>query len=73
MITLQAQYIVWRDAAMAAVVEMRGGGGPGRGKKAPAELRVLLPDDDPGQDVADRWRKDLCDKAQTGEKPNERI
>jgi ParB-like nuclease domain len=37
-------------------------GGPGRGKKGPAALRVLLPDGDPGQDVIDRWRKRLCGK-----------
>jgi hypothetical protein len=48
------KYIVWRDAAMAAVVEIRGGGGPGRGKKGGAEAPLLLPEDDPGQDTADR-------------------
>jgi hypothetical protein len=49
------------DAAMAAVVEIRGGGGPGRGKKGGAEAHLLLPKDDPGKDTAIRWRK-LCDK-----------
>jgi hypothetical protein len=58
----QAKYIVWRDAAMAAVVKMRGGGGPGRGKKGAAPIRVLLPKGDPGQDVADKWRKHFCSK-----------
>jgi hypothetical protein len=58
----QAKYIVWRDAAMAAAKQGTHGGGPGRGKKVPAPLRVLLPKEDPGQDTADRWRKHFCSR-----------
>jgi hypothetical protein len=64
----QAEYILWRDDAMATLIEARGGGaigaGPGRGKKLPAQVRLVLPKDDPGQDVADRWRKDFCTKVE---------
>lgn len=72
-ILAQADYVLWRDAAMAVVVKMRGGDatnprgkGPGRGKKQAAVVRVVLPDGDPGQDVADRWRKSFCFKGKTG-------
>jgi hypothetical protein len=61
----QGKYIVWRIPARAPSPHPVKG--PGRGKKgvkSPAEVRVTLPDDDPGQDIADRWRKDLCDKVE---------
>jgi hypothetical protein len=52
-IRLQAEYIVWRDGT---VVRVRETGGPGRGKRAPAP-GFVLPDSDPGQHIADRWRE----------------
>jgi phage N-6-adenine-methyltransferase len=64
----QAAYIVWRDAAMAAVVKLRGGkGGKDSGhhsgkKGALSPVRVHLPDADPGEKTAHRWRRDLCSK-----------
>jgi len=64
-IRAQAEYIVWRDAAMIAVVQMRGGG-PGRGRKGLSQVRVLLPKGDPGEKTAHRWRKRLCRKNGNG-------
>jgi hypothetical protein len=57
----QADYVVWRDAT---VVRSRETGGPGRGKKRAAAARFVLPKSDPGQDVADRWRKASCSKVE---------
>jgi phage N-6-adenine-methyltransferase len=56
----QRDYVVWRDQAMKP---RRSPGTEGRGRKnisrAPA---VDLPSFDPGQDIADRWRKALVRK-----------
>jgi hypothetical protein len=63
----QAKYTVWRDAAMMAA--KKAGHGPGRGKKGSrvgaVSFSVALPEADPGQDTADRWRKSFCIKSKT--------
>jgi hypothetical protein len=56
----QAEYVVWRDALVPSPSE-RGRMG-GRGRKLAAGRRLALPENDPGQDVADRWRKRFCSK-----------
>lgn len=70
----QARYIVLRDAmTVAARAFLVGGGigkgtaGPGRGKRA-AVGRVVFPKGDPGQDMADRWRKAFCIRNGAGTK-----
>lgn len=65
----QAKYIVLRDAVVAISKVNRGlNPGPGRGhkEKQPAPVRVAFPAGDPGQDIADRWRKAFCMKNGAG-------
>jgi hypothetical protein len=62
----QAKYIVMRDAGMAIIRAERSGGGPGRGKKGPAPMRLLLRKGDPDNDMAYRWRKAFCAKNGAG-------
>jgi hypothetical protein len=64
----QAEYVVWRDSV---VTPSQSSGGPGRGKKGVSDQKPVLPATDPGQDVADRWRKDLCHKGETGDRYRE--
>jgi hypothetical protein len=53
------------EGVLASTATVDTGHHPGRGgKNAVAELRVHFPEDDPGKDVAHRWRKDLCDKVE---------
>jgi phage N-6-adenine-methyltransferase len=61
----QAKYIVLRDAGM-AIARSLIAKATGRGKKSPAGIRLTLPKGDPGQDVADRWRKAFCTKSDAG-------
>jgi phage N-6-adenine-methyltransferase len=61
-IQAQADYVIWRDAAMAVVVAERGGGGPGRRKKGVPASRPVLPKGDPGKKIIHKWRKRLCMK-----------
>jgi hypothetical protein len=49
----QAEYVVWRDGVVVH------GGKQDRGT-------AILPEADPGHDVARRWRKRLCTKGETG-------
>jgi hypothetical protein len=71
----EAKYVICRDGIMAAVKSRRMkevGPGPGRGKKGQkgknynrenaAKVFPELPKADPGQDMVDRWRKQLCSK-----------
>lgn len=53
----QAIYVEWRDGV---VVRVRETGGPGRGKKRVPVQEPVLPDFDPGNKVALRWRKLYC-------------
>jgi hypothetical protein len=55
----QANYIVWRDGV---VVPALGKGRPKKGSKNSS----LLPDADPGHDIAHLWRKALCTKGEDG-------
>ena len=55
------------------VVPSREKGGPGRGKKGAVAQRAVLPDADPGQDVADRWRKRFCVKTEAGTVMDEKM
>jgi phage N-6-adenine-methyltransferase len=60
----QAHYIIWRDGFV-PTPSARGAQG-GRGRKLIPELRLALPDADPGDKVAHRWRKRLCTKTKSG-------
>jgi ParB family chromosome partitioning protein len=64
----QVHYILWRDGIVVH------GDGPGRGHKGPkeiSELQSLLPDADPGDVTAHRWRKRFF--AKRGEPDAEKI
>src|SRR5258708_2945441 len=54
----QADSIVYRDGV---VVPSQEQGGPGRGKRV-AVLGPVLPEADPGKQIAHRWRKAFCKK-----------
>ncbi len=56
-IRAQAEYAQWRDIVAAQSQER---GGPGRGKKGVLVLRPLLPAEDPGRRIVERWRKRFC-------------
>jgi ParB family chromosome partitioning protein len=51
-IDAEAAYVVWRDGIVRE----------GRPRKNSRGNAVVLPKDDPGQDVADHWRKSFCRK-----------
>jgi phage N-6-adenine-methyltransferase len=59
-IKAQADYVVWRDGVV--VPSQKRGIGRGVDKRVSA-LKSALPDADPGDVVAHRWRKRFCDKS----------
>lgn len=61
-IKAQAEYVCWRDGK---ATPSQKSGGPGRGKRV-AVPGPVLPDADPGKQVAERWRKSFCQKGETG-------
>lgn len=59
----QAAYIVWRDGEKAKLVEPKRSGKGG----TISNLRSYLPDADPGDKAAHRWRKRLCKRIKGNE------
>jgi phage N-6-adenine-methyltransferase len=55
-IKAQAEYVCWRDTKVTA-------GQPKKNYRADAKI---LPDSDPGHDIAHRWRQKFCLKGDTG-------
>jgi phage N-6-adenine-methyltransferase len=56
-----AKYVVLRDAAM-VIVRQEIGKATGRGKRSISGVRLTLPNGDPGDQGAWRWRKTFCSK-----------
>jgi len=54
-ITSQAEYIVWRDGIVVPSQKLPGAG-KGKGKRVSALKPSKLPDGDPGDVTAHRWR-----------------
>ena len=55
----QAEYVCWRDGKVKH-------GGDRKSKNQDRADANLIPDGDPGHDIASRWRKSFCLKGETG-------